>query len=424
MKNFRFAGRIFNTPLMICEEKLNVILHVLGPRFDLDMESLPPIDAREVAESERCRAGYIVRNGTAIIPISGTLVHRSGYLDALSGMTSYESLRSSFDLALEDDAVQKIIFDVDSPGGEVTGCFDLSDHIFKSRGKKPMTAIVNESCYSAAYALASAADRIVVPRTGGAGSVGVILAHVDQSALNEKTGVKVTHIFAGKHKADFSPHHPLSEEAKTRLQGMVTETYNLFVETVARNRGMSAGAVRKTEADIFIGSKAVSVGLADQVAAVDVYLSGSTGTSNPARMAATEPAPAIEEPKNPLQAARDHFTDPATAETAYAGNRKTDPSKATDTERSYFQMKAHREAMHAGAGLTGDAALLQEAKPAARSFAEIADFAYANRETAKQEQQTTEETPQEQAAAHTSRPPTNDKDRLADIATRVYGPRA
>jgi signal peptide peptidase SppA len=413
MKNAKFAGRIFNTPLMIAEEKLNVLLHVLGPRFDLDLDNLPAIEAREVSETERSRAGYVVRDGAAIIGIQGTLVHKSGYLDALSGLTSYESLRGAFDTAMDDDQVRRIIFDVDSPGGEVTGCFDLVDHIYKSRGKKPITAVVNESCYSAAYALASAADKIILPRTGGAGSVGVILCHIDQSAFNEKAGVKVTHIYAGKHKADFSPHHALSEEAVARLQGMVDDTYQLFVSTVARNRGLGAEAVRKTEAGIFIGKKAVSAGLADRVAAVDKYLTGSSGSGSPLRMAAEEPAQVIDRAKNQEPIAREYFADPATSAAAYDGRPAID--KATEREKAIFGGQARQ-----------DAGLLTAKENAAQSFEQIAAWAYARRENARREQQQTAEEqgdPQRPATQNT-RPPANDSDRLAAIAARVYGPEA
>lgn len=282
-----FASRIFDTPLMIAPEKLSAILHVLGPRFDLDLTRLPPMEAREVDGRERALAGYVVNGSTAIIPVLGTLVHRTGGLDALSGLTSYQSIRRALDTALADDAVQKIVLDIDSPGGEVNGCFDLAEHIYQSRGRKPITAVVNESAYSAAYALASAAGRVVVPRTGGVGSVGVVVTHVDQANWNENAGLKVTHVFAGAQKADFSPHHALKPEAKTRLQEMVDDTYRLFVDTVARNRGISAEAVRKTEAGIFHGKKAVAAGLADEVAAVSGYLTGGgRRTGGRARMSA------------------------------------------------------------------------------------------------------------------------------------------
>lgn len=270
MRNIRIAERIFNTPLMISETKWNGILHIIGPRFDLDTSDLPKGEAREVTDTERRRAGYVVRNGIGIIGVHGPLMHRLLASDYPSGgPTTYAEIRRAFDTALDDDTVQQIVLDIDSPGGEVNGCFDLAEHLYQNRGKKPITAMVDEAAYSAAYLLASAAGRIVVPRTGGVGSVGVIATHVDQSAWNEKTGLRVTHVIAGARKADFSPHHPLTEEAVVRLQEMVNDNYQLFVATVARNRGMSKQAVIETEAGIFAGKKAVAIGLADEVAAVD-----------------------------------------------------------------------------------------------------------------------------------------------------------
>lgn len=273
MKNLRIAERIFNTPLMIAEPKWNGILHIIGPRFELDLSGIPTAEAREVTDAERRRAGYVVQNGMGIVGIHGPLMHRLFASDYPSGgPTTYAEIRQSFDTALEDDAVQQIVLDIDSPGGEVNGVFDLAEHIYQSRGRKPITAVVDESAFSAAYLLASAAGRVVVPRTGGVGSVGVIATHVDQSTWNENAGLKVTHVFAGAQKADFSPHRPLTDSALTRLQEMVDDTYRLFVDTVARNRGLSAEAVRKTEAGIYVGKKAVAVGLADEVAAVDKTL--------------------------------------------------------------------------------------------------------------------------------------------------------
>ena len=272
MKNLRIAERLFNTPLMISEDKLNVILHVLGPRFNLDLNSLPKQEAREVSEQERRRAGYRVQSGVGIIPIHGTLVQRAGWLDAESGITSYEAIRRAFDMALKDDSVREIVFDCDSPGGEVNGCFDLADHIYASRSVKPSTALVNEQAYSACYLLASAAGRVIITRTGGAGSIGVIATHISQAGWNEKTGLAVTHVFAGARKADFSPHSELSKEALDVLQGMVGDTYEMLVDAVARYRNMTKQQVIETEAGLFVGKKALAAGLADEVSAVDKAL--------------------------------------------------------------------------------------------------------------------------------------------------------
>lgn len=266
MRNMRLAELLFNRPLMISEAKLNSILHVMGPRFNLDMAALPAQEAAVLTDDQRARAGYKVENGIATIGIYGPLVHRLNANDFPSGgPTTYGQIRRSFDMALADDGVTQIILDIDSPGGEVNGCFDLGDHIYQSRSIKPIVAVVNEMAYSAAYLLASSAERISLPRTGGAGSIGVIASHADFSKYEENEGIKVTHIFAGMRKADYSPHFPLSEEAHTLLQESVNDTYALFTETVARNRNLSIKAVQATEAGFYIGKKAVAAGLADEV---------------------------------------------------------------------------------------------------------------------------------------------------------------
>ena len=174
-------------------------------------------------------------------------------------------IRREFRAALADDAVAAMVFDIDSPGGEVAGVFDLADEIFAARGAKPIVAVANENAFSAAYAIASAADRVYLSRTAAVGSVGVIAVHMDRSGYDEKLGVKYTAIFAGARKNDYSPHGPLSDAARDAAQAGVDRAYGLFVETVARNRGMDPAAVRDTEAAIYEGADAVDIGFADAV---------------------------------------------------------------------------------------------------------------------------------------------------------------
>lgn len=277
MKNMRIAELIFNRPLMITESKLNVILNILGPRFNLDLSGMPSKEMAQISDQERARAGYRVHNGVGVVGIYGPLMHRVLAAEFPSGgPTTYADIRRAFDMAMLDDAVQSIVLDIDSPGGEVHGVFDLADHIFAARSTKPSTAIINESAYSAGYLLASSASRIVIPRTGGAGSIGVIATHADFSRAEEAAGINVTHVFAGARKADFSPHAPLSSEALLSLQSMVDDSYELFVETVARNRGLTAKQVRGTEAGIFEGKKAVEQRLADEVSAADKALANAS----------------------------------------------------------------------------------------------------------------------------------------------------
>jgi len=281
MRHMRIAERIFNRPLMISEPKLATILHVFSQRTGLDLAGSAlveatnnsPVEMVEVSDRDRRRSGYTAKNGLGIIGIHGPLMHRVMEMEFPSGgPTTYADIRHAFDMALSDDEVQGIVLDIDSPGGEVNGAFDLADHIFQSRGIKPITAVVNEAAFSAAYLLASAAETIILPRTGGVGSIGVIATHTEFSKWEEDNGITVKHVYAGARKADFSQHQPLSDEAEHGLQVMVDDAYLLFTETVAKHRGISVQAVVDTEAGVFEGKKAVKAKLADKVSAVDIAI--------------------------------------------------------------------------------------------------------------------------------------------------------
>ena len=267
------AQRLFNTPLALHPHKAEVVMAALTDRFGLTriQSNADWGDEEDEFFSRKGRdCGYDVIEGIAVIPVQGTLVQKLGTLRPYSGMTGYDGIRASFLTAINDDAVKGICFDIDSPGGEVAGCFDLVDEIYAARGAKPIWAILSENAYSAAYALASAADRIIVPRTGGVGSIGVIVMHVDWSQRIKSDGVQVTIITFGSRKAESNPYEALSEEAKKAIQSDVDEMGRLFVSTVSRNRGIAERTIRDTEAACFLAVDGVQLGLADQVASPDV----------------------------------------------------------------------------------------------------------------------------------------------------------
>jgi signal peptide peptidase SppA len=265
------AQRLFNTPLALHPRKAEVVMAALTDRFGLTrIQSMSDWDDDDDSFSRQARdTGYDVVEGIAVIPIQGTLVQKLGTLRPYSGMTGYDGIRACFLQALNDGEVKAICLDIDSPGGEVAGCFDLVDEIYAARGSKPVWAILSESAYSAAYALASAADKIIVPRTGGVGSVGVIVMHVDWSQKIKNDGLQVTIITYGDRKAESNPYEPLSETARKAIQSDIDEMGRLFVSTVSRNRGITEKTVRDTEAACFLGADGVQLGLADQVASPD-----------------------------------------------------------------------------------------------------------------------------------------------------------
>lgn len=252
------ASRIFGTPLLVHRAKLDVILAVLSDRIGI---AAPQADLALPSP----RSSPSVVPGIAVIPIHGTLVKRTLGMEAASGLTSYQDIGAMLDAALADPGVAGILLDVDSPGGEAFGCFELARRVRESAAVKPVWAVANDAAFSAAYAIASSAGRLIVTETGGVGSIGVIALHIDQSVKDANEGVRYTAVTAGTHKNDFSPHQPLTDEAKAELQAEVDRLHGLFVGHVASMRTLSADDVRATQAGLYFGANAIAAGLADAV---------------------------------------------------------------------------------------------------------------------------------------------------------------
>lgn len=265
MPLFHLASRIVGTPLLIARAKLDVILAVLGSRIGLPEidTALPPIPAKSTTPEIP---------GIAVIPIHGTLVRRTLGLEAASGLTSYGQIAAQLDAAVADPQVAGILLDIDSPGGEAGGVFELAERVRAASQQKLIWAHANDAAFSAAYAIACAAERLTLSQTAGVGSIGVIALHVDQSVKDAKDGLAYTALYAGHHKNDFTPHEPLSPQAATALQNEVDRLYGIFVAQVTRMRGLDEAQVRATEADLFFGEQAVTAGLADAVTGFDAVL--------------------------------------------------------------------------------------------------------------------------------------------------------
>jgi signal peptide peptidase SppA len=263
------ASRLFGTPLLIHRPKLDVILSVVSQR--IGMADLPAMPAMDMAVYQRPPAAS-APDGIAVIPIHGSLVKRSLGMEAASGLTSYGEISAMLDAALTDPQVSGILLDIDSPGGEASGSFELARRVREMAALKPVWAVANDAAYSAAYAIASSAQRLFVTETGGVGSIGVIALHVDQSVKDAKDGYRFTAVTAGAHKNDYSPHEPLSDSAKTELQGEVDRLYAIFTEHVAAMRNLDLEAVRATEAGLYFGANAVNQGLVDGIQTLEATL--------------------------------------------------------------------------------------------------------------------------------------------------------
>ncbi|MCW7542099.1 S49 family peptidase [Aquabacterium sp. A7-Y] len=324
------ASRLYGTPLLIARPKLDVILAVLGsriglPETDAVVPLLPPKQAVPPAP------------GIAVIPIHGTLVRRTMGLEAASGLTSYAEIAGWLDAALADPDVKGILLDIDSPGGEAGGVFELAGRIRAASRTKPVWAHANDAAFSAAYAIGSAARRLTLSQTAGVGSIGVIALHVDQSVKDAKDGLAYRAVYAGHHKNDFSPHAPLTPEAASALQAEVDRLYAIFVASVAQMRSLSEEAVRSTEARLLFGEDAVAAGLADGVAGFDEVVSDFTSHLSPLLRRATGPSrsatasplsPTSHLHKDPTLNIHEHMAPPEDSAAQAAGTGEPSPAVA------------------------------------------------------------------------------------------------
>lgn len=224
---------------------------------------------------------YVVKDGVLHIPVKGVLLHDFPY--ALGDWaTGYDYIWQAFKRGCGDyvtGTIKGIALVCDTPGGMVAGCFDTVDRMvaLKEQVGVPVRGFAHEMAYSAGYAIISVADHIAVSRTGGVGSIGVVTSHLDASGAYEKMGLKITFIFAGKHKVDGNATEPLPDDVKARIQSRIDELYAVFVSAVARNRGMDEQAVRDTEALTFTASQATSNGLADSIGSLEDAMSAFAG---------------------------------------------------------------------------------------------------------------------------------------------------
>lgn len=274
-----FASRFANAPALFSVdqgERVSACLTSLAA----DKEGMELVNGRNLSDvkmsddfwfsADDWRSNYrpyVVKNGILQIPVKGVLLHDFPW--SFGGWaTGYIYIWRAFERGMRDPEVKGIALCCDSPGGEVAGCFDLVDKMVAGVPdveRKPVLAVAAEGAYSAAYAIAAAADRIVVSRTGGVGSIGVLTSHVDVSKALSDAGFKITFIFAGAHKVDGNPYEALPAKVKARIQKRIDSLYAIFTESVATNRAMSVQAVRNTEALTYNAEDAISEGLADGI---------------------------------------------------------------------------------------------------------------------------------------------------------------
>lgn len=230
----------------------------------------------EFARPEYADGGYQLYGNVAVIDVKGPLTNHESWLNEFFGITSYGSIRNKLVEAHADSRVQEIVLNVDSPGGSATGISDTGELIKQIDRSKPVTAFASGTAASAALWLATSAGATFASETSMVGSLGVICTVMDATGALEKDGLKATVIRTGPKKALGGPYETLTDDAKEEIQKQLNHLHDIFVETVADNRGLTVDHVRSQIGDgsEFIGEQARQVGLIDGITTLDALVGG------------------------------------------------------------------------------------------------------------------------------------------------------
>jgi signal peptide peptidase SppA len=237
---------------------------------------------KAIVEARREAAGS-ASGSAAVVPVYGVIVPRGDFLNS-SGSTSVEGLTKVLRALDANPQVSEIILDIDSPGGSVLGVDELAE-IMANEIKTPITAVANHLMASAAYWIASAADKIVATPSAIVGSIGVYSMHTDMSGAAEKAGIKTTIVHAGARKVEGNPFEGLSDEVLANIQTDINETYDVFTARVAAGRGVSQSTVKSAsfgEGSTLSSREALSVGMIDEIGTLDQVIQGITNSQSAA----------------------------------------------------------------------------------------------------------------------------------------------
>ncbi len=292
------AERAFGAPLFLTQDAAGIVADYLFSRIngtandaDIPAQFLArPIEQQIAGSSKK---PYLIDQGVAVVGISGKLLNRGSNMDAISGISSYEYIVAQLKAAEADPAVNGIMLEIDSPGGEVAGVDIVTRQM--SAMQKPIWAIGNSMAASAAYWIGAGASRFAMIENGVTGSIGAVIVLRDLTKAMDRAGVGATIIRSGSQKMLGSGMEPISPDLVERMQGLVDKAANGFIAHVAQARGVSEKAIRALEGATLDAQEAKAARLIDTISTVsDFHLSMVAamrkGTAGSAGKKSTAPA--------------------------------------------------------------------------------------------------------------------------------------
>ena len=236
------------------------------PKADSNIKSNPNVTARAHRYALSQNPAQIQHDPYIDhITVSGPLLNKAEYFDGMLCVDGYDRIEAAFARAIADTDCAGILFEIDSPGGIVSGCFELSEKIQQWAAIKPITVHCGGLLCSAAYSLAAGCTQIIAQRTALIGSIGVVYGRLDVTAMNKKEGVKIDFIKSGDQKTWGNPETPMDDAELAAHQTEVMQLANMFFEGVAAGRGMDIAAIQDLQAGTFLTQIAIDHGLADDI---------------------------------------------------------------------------------------------------------------------------------------------------------------
>jgi len=210
------------------------------------------------------------RSGRTTIKMHGVFEGGAPGIFTMLGLGfSTQAIEREIALAVMDDNCNEIVLEMNSPGGSIEGVPELVAAVRAAAARKIVTAMVAYRCCSAAYWVASQADRVIASPSSEVGSIGVYVEHQDVSGAMAKAGVTNTYVSAGRYKVEGRSDAPLSTDATAWMQQQVDAIYMQFTNAVAYGRNVSRAEVMKNygQGRSMSAADAKKCGMVDHIAA-------------------------------------------------------------------------------------------------------------------------------------------------------------
>lgn len=210
------------------------------------------------------QATDLTKPHTAVVNIKGEISAESE--------ASAEAVVTAMRAAFEDQGAQAVVLLINSPGGSPVQAGIINDEVrrLKTKHNKPVYAVVEETCASAAYYIAVSADKIFVDKASIVGSIGVLMDGFGFTGLMDKVGVERRLMTAGENKGFMDPFSPQTEKQKVFAQSMLDQIHQQFIGVVKEGRGKRLKETPETFSGLFwTGQQAIELGLADQMGNLD-----------------------------------------------------------------------------------------------------------------------------------------------------------